>query len=59
MQERFWFKHRIILIYSIVSLIIFDKVYETSKLVIDELFHIEQGLNYCHGMYAEVKIIFS
>lgn len=54
-MERSWFKHRIILIYTIISLLIFEKVYETSNLVIDELFHIEQGLHYCHGMYKEVN----
>lgn len=53
-MERAWFKHRIIAIYTLVSVIIFDRVYETSKEVIDELFHIEQGLNYCHGMFQEV-----
>lgn len=53
-MERAWFKHRIALIYIIVSLIIFEKVYETSKSVIDELFHIEQGIYYCHGIFQEV-----
>lgn len=57
-MERSWFKHRIILIYTIISLLIFERVYETSNLVIDELFHIEQGLNFCHGSYLEVKKLF-
>lgn len=55
MEERSWFKHRIIAIYTILSMIIFEKVYETSTEVIDELFHIEQGLFYCHGMFQEVR----
>lgn len=53
-MERSWFKHRIIAIYAIISLLIFEQVYETSKEVIDELFHIEQGLHYCYGMFMEV-----
>jgi hypothetical protein len=49
MTERKWFKHRFALIYAIVSFVLFEKVYDTSKLMIDELFHIGQGLDYCHG----------
>lgn len=54
-MERSWFKHRIVALYSIISLITFERVYETSKEVIDELFHIEQGLNFCnYGNFQEV-----
>ncbi|KAG5676778.1 hypothetical protein PVAND_006587 [Polypedilum vanderplanki] len=39
--------------YSIITLILFDKVYQTSQSIIDELFHINQGLTYCYGFYQE------
>ncbi|XP_046975497.1 putative Dol-P-Glc:Glc(2)Man(9)GlcNAc(2)-PP-Dol alpha-1,2-glucosyltransferase [Vanessa cardui] len=41
-----------IAIYLYNSKLIFDKVYETSKIVIDELFHIPQGLAYCKGNFS-------
>ncbi|XP_045456904.1 putative Dol-P-Glc:Glc(2)Man(9)GlcNAc(2)-PP-Dol alpha-1,2-glucosyltransferase [Melitaea cinxia] len=34
-------------LYFTVSKLIFDKVYETSQVVIDEFFHIPQGMLYC------------
>uniref|UniRef100_A0A182KBH1 Dol-P-Glc:Glc(2)Man(9)GlcNAc(2)-PP-Dol alpha-1,2-glucosyltransferase n=1 Tax=Anopheles christyi TaxID=43041 RepID=A0A182KBH1_9DIPT len=37
--------------YSIVSLAVFNKVYETSRQVIDEEFHLRQGDHYCHGRF--------
>lgn len=50
-------KFRFIIIYSIISLILLDKVYDATKSVIDELFHVEQGMNYCYGFYQEVIFI--
>jgi len=54
-MERSWFKYRIILIYTIISIVILNSIYDTSKSVIDELFHVEQGLNYCYGFFQEVS----
>lgn len=45
----------ILTVYAAVSLLIFNRVYETSKEVIDELFHIDQGVKYCHGNFSEVS----
>lgn len=44
--------------YSIVSKIIFDNVYLTSKQVIDEEFHIPQGLAYCNFHFDTVSYEF-
>lgn len=41
-------------VYGIVSFYVFLKVYETSLLVIDEEFHLRQGMHYCNGDFAEV-----
>lgn len=38
--------------YFVVSKIIFDKVNETSEIVVDELFHIPQGINLCEGNFS-------
>lgn len=35
-------------VYFVASKFLFDKVFDTSHIVIDELFHIPQGLAYCH-----------
>ncbi|CRK89688.1 CLUMA_CG003403, isoform A [Clunio marinus] len=51
-MDRF-LKYLFISIYSIISIIIFQKVFETSGEVIDELFHIRQGLKYCQGNFSE------
>ncbi|CAG9801046.1 unnamed protein product [Chironomus riparius] len=52
-MERSWFKYRILLIYTIISVVILNGIYDVSKSVIDELFHVEQGLNYCYGFFQE------
>uniref|UniRef100_A0A1Q3F5Q3 Dol-P-Glc:Glc(2)Man(9)GlcNAc(2)-PP-Dol alpha-1,2-glucosyltransferase n=1 Tax=Culex tarsalis TaxID=7177 RepID=A0A1Q3F5Q3_CULTA len=38
-------------IYSIVTFLLFHLVYNTSKQVIDEEFHLRQGEHYCHGRF--------
>lgn len=42
-------------IYTIVSIAIFYVVYEASKLVIDEEFHLRQGREYCNGNFHIVS----
>uniref|UniRef100_A0A182SS52 Dol-P-Glc:Glc(2)Man(9)GlcNAc(2)-PP-Dol alpha-1,2-glucosyltransferase n=1 Tax=Anopheles maculatus TaxID=74869 RepID=A0A182SS52_9DIPT len=37
--------------YSTISFVVFNKVYETTQLVIDEEFHLRQGDHYCHGRF--------
>uniref|UniRef100_A0AAG5CW63 Dol-P-Glc:Glc(2)Man(9)GlcNAc(2)-PP-Dol alpha-1,2-glucosyltransferase n=1 Tax=Anopheles atroparvus TaxID=41427 RepID=A0AAG5CW63_ANOAO len=37
--------------YSLVSWLLFNRVYETTKLVIDEEFHLRQGNHYCEGRF--------
>uniref|UniRef100_A0A182RI00 Dol-P-Glc:Glc(2)Man(9)GlcNAc(2)-PP-Dol alpha-1,2-glucosyltransferase n=1 Tax=Anopheles funestus TaxID=62324 RepID=A0A182RI00_ANOFN len=37
--------------YSSISFVVFNKVYETTQLVIDEEFHLRQGSHYCHGRF--------
>lgn len=39
-------------VYFMASKMVFDKVNETSKVVIDELFHIPQGLSCCNGNFS-------
>lgn len=39
-------------VYFTTSKLIFDKVYETTKIVIDELFHIPQGVAYCQRNFS-------
>lgn len=50
-------KYVFITIYSVVSIILFDEVYETSSEVIDELFHVGQGLQYCQGNFSAVSFV--
>ncbi|EAT40471.1 AAEL007809-PA [Aedes aegypti] len=38
-------------VYSAISLILFNLVYRTSKVVVDEEFHLRQGEHYCHGRF--------
>lgn len=38
-----------------VSMQIFNRVYRTSKQVIDEEFHLRQGLHYCRGNFTIVS----
>ncbi|KAI8426756.1 hypothetical protein MSG28_014447 [Choristoneura fumiferana] len=37
--------------YFTTSKLIFDKVHDTTQIVIDELFHIPQGIAYCQRMF--------
>ncbi|KXJ78683.1 hypothetical protein RP20_CCG003726 [Aedes albopictus] len=37
--------------YSAVSFVLFNLIYRTSKVVIDEEFHLRQGEHYCHGRF--------
>ncbi|XP_039761981.1 putative Dol-P-Glc:Glc(2)Man(9)GlcNAc(2)-PP-Dol alpha-1,2-glucosyltransferase [Pararge aegeria] len=39
-------------VYFTVSKLIFDKVNETSDIVVDELFHIPQGISFCDGNFS-------
>ncbi|XP_023937774.2 putative Dol-P-Glc:Glc(2)Man(9)GlcNAc(2)-PP-Dol alpha-1,2-glucosyltransferase [Bicyclus anynana] len=39
-------------IYFFASKLIFDKVNETSQVVVDELFHIPQGKSFCEGNFS-------
>ncbi|XP_041968530.1 putative Dol-P-Glc:Glc(2)Man(9)GlcNAc(2)-PP-Dol alpha-1,2-glucosyltransferase [Aricia agestis] len=39
-------------VYYVISKIVFDKIYETILIVVDELFHIPQGLTYCNGNFS-------
>ncbi|XP_059056597.1 putative Dol-P-Glc:Glc(2)Man(9)GlcNAc(2)-PP-Dol alpha-1,2-glucosyltransferase [Achroia grisella] len=41
-----------VVIYFCTSKLLFDKVYETLHIVIDELFHIPQGLAYCERNFT-------
>lgn len=38
-----------------VSMQIFNRVYKASKQVIDEEFHLRQGLHYCRGNFTIVS----
>lgn len=40
-----------------VSMQLFNRVYRTSKQVIDEEFHLRQGLHYCRGNFTIVRLI--
>lgn len=44
-----------VIVYSVISKLIFDNVYLTSKQVIDEEFHIPQGLAYCNYHFDTVS----
>lgn len=48
-------KYPLLAVYLAVSLFLFNKVYETSDEVIDELFHLKQGLEYCHENFSAVN----
>lgn len=48
-------KYLVLAIYSVISILLFNKVYETSSEVIDELFHLDQGLRYCQGNFSDVS----
>lgn len=49
-----WYQYSIMIFYFAISLPIFNQVYETSKQVIDEEFHLRQGLHYCDGNFTVV-----
>ncbi|KAJ6633375.1 putative Dol-P-Glc:Glc(2)Man(9)GlcNAc(2)-PP-Dol alpha-1,2-glucosyltransferase [Pseudolycoriella hygida] len=42
-------KLTLFIVYTLFSVFIFFKVFDTSNLVIDEEFHLRQGLHYCNG----------
>lgn len=48
-------KYPLLAFYLALSLFLFNKVYETSDEVIDELFHLKQGLEYCHENFSAVN----
>lgn len=48
-------KYPLLAVYLALSLFLFNKVYETSDEVIDELFHLKQGLEYCHENFSAVN----
>ncbi|XP_059614401.1 putative Dol-P-Glc:Glc(2)Man(9)GlcNAc(2)-PP-Dol alpha-1,2-glucosyltransferase [Phlebotomus argentipes] len=39
-------------IYAAISLWLFHRVYDTTQLVIDEEFHLRQGIHYCNGNFS-------
>lgn len=43
--------------YAAVSFYVFLIVYETTTLVIDEVFHLRQGMHYCNGDFDIVRIL--
>lgn len=46
----------VIVTYGIVSLIVFHYVnIENPHPIVDELFHLEQGINYCHHNFSYVS----
>jgi hypothetical protein len=48
-------KYCFLAVYTVVSIVLFDEVYEASGEVIDELFHIGQGLQFCQGNFSAVN----
>ncbi|XP_026744165.1 putative Dol-P-Glc:Glc(2)Man(9)GlcNAc(2)-PP-Dol alpha-1,2-glucosyltransferase [Trichoplusia ni] len=51
---RFYTLTALILVpYFVISKLIFDRVHDTSQVVIDEYFHVPQGLAYCNGNFSE------
>lgn len=52
------FKIFLFILYVGISFPIFNKVHQTSKLVIDEEFHLRQGEHYCKGEFEIVNWIF-
>lgn len=43
------------IVYTSFSAFLFLKVFDTSSLVIDEEFHLRQGLHYCNGEFKIVR----
>lgn len=43
-------------VYVAISSQLFPLVYEASKEVIDEQFHLRQGIHYCNGNFDVVRI---
>lgn len=52
-----YYKYVTIGIYLIVSIPLFYVVFNASELVIDEEFHLRQGLHYCNGSFDVVSWI--
>lgn len=49
-------KVTLFIVYISFSAVLFLKVFDTSNLVIDEEFHLRQGLHYCNGDFKVVSI---
>lgn len=49
-------KYLFLFLYVLISFVLFDDIYATSTEIIDELFHIGQGLKYCEGNFTSVRI---
>lgn len=47
----------VVILFVIASFYLFNLVYKTTENIIDELFHIPQGLAYCHGNFSRVSKI--
>lgn len=52
--ERF-LKYLALSVYTGISLYLFNEVYAASSEVIDELFHLNQGFEYCMGNLSTVS----
>lgn len=48
-------KFVLLAVFSLVSFAVFNRVYATSTEIIDELFHVGQGLKYCNGNFSAVS----
>lgn len=46
-------------VFAVVSFVVFNKVYATSRLVIDEEFHLRQGLHFCKGRFDIVSRLYA
>lgn len=60
-MKNYWYKNLLLLVaissFAGVSKVIFDKVHLTSKNVIDEEFHLPQGLQYCNYNFSTVNFL--
>lgn len=48
-------KVTLFIVYTSFSVFLFLKVFDASNLVIDEEFHLRQGLHYCNGDFKVVR----
>lgn len=44
-----------LVVYCAISVPVFNKIYNTSSMVIDEEFHLRQGKHYCVGNFSVVS----